>query len=206
MFAEKLSIPTSIVFFRGGVIVQNGTETLFLKDTDGDDKEDSRTVLATNWRLGDTHGGVSNFQYGLDNWLWAMQGYNDSQPVLDGKPSQRFRMGFFRMRLDGSEIEFIRSTNNNTWGLGISEEGLIFGSTANGNPSIYMPIANRYYEQVRGWATSLTLSSIADSNAFHPITDKVRQVDNHGGYTAAAGHALYTGAPIRNRIGIASRL
>src|SRR5262249_20921496 len=33
---------------------------------------------------------------------------------------------------------------------------------------------------------------IADTYLFKPITDKVRQVDWHGGYTAAAGHALYT--------------
>ena len=39
--------------------------------------------------------------------------------------------------------------NNNTWGLGMSEEGIIFGSTANGNPSEYMPIPNRYYEAVQ---------------------------------------------------------
>ncbi|MGB7323790.1 MAG: PVC-type heme-binding CxxCH protein [Rubripirellula sp.] len=205
VFAEQLSIPTSIAFSGGGVIVQNATETLYLKDTDGDDKADERRVLISNWKLGDTHGGVSNFQYGLDNWIWAMQGYNQSQPIADGKQQQNFRMGFFRMKPDGSEVEFIRSTNNNTWGLGISEEGLIFGSTANGNPSIYMPIANRYYEQVRGWATSLTLSSIADTNDFHPITDKVRQVDHHGGYTAAAGHALYTAReypkPYWNRVG-----
>ncbi|GAA4458658.1 PVC-type heme-binding CxxCH protein [Novipirellula rosea] len=192
VFAEELSIPTSITFHDGGAIVQNATETLYLKDTDGDDKADVRKVLIKNWTLGDTHGGVSNFQYGLDNWIWAMQGYNQSKPVADGKPQQAFRMGFFRMRPDGSEVEFIRSTNNNTWGLGISEEGLIFGSTANGNPSVFMPIANRYYERVRGWTPSLTLSSIADSNDFHPITDKVRQVDHHGGYTAAAGHSLYT--------------
>ncbi|MCM2372611.1 PVC-type heme-binding CxxCH protein [Aporhodopirellula aestuarii] len=193
VFAEDLSIPTSITFYRGGAIIQNAVETLYLKDNDGDDRADQRTVLFSNWQLGDTHGGVSNFQYGLDNWIWAMQGYNDSQPVANGESQQRFRMGFFRMQPDGSKIEFIRSTNNNTWGLGISEEGLIFGSTANGNPSIFMPIANRYYEHVRGWATSLTLSSIADTNDFDPITDKVRQVDHHGGYTAAAGHALYTG-------------
>ncbi|WP_404308538.1 PVC-type heme-binding CxxCH protein [Neorhodopirellula lusitana] len=193
VFAEGLSIPTSITFHQGGVIVQNAIETLYLKDTDGDDRADERKVLYGNWKLGDTHGGVSNFQYGLDNWIWAMQGYNDSQPVADSQRQQRFRMGFFRMRPDGSKIEFIRSTNNNTWGLGISEEGLIFGSTANGNPSIYMPIPNRYYESVRGWAPSLTLSSIADTNQFNPITDKVRQVDHHGGYTSGAGHALYTG-------------
>ncbi|MCG8653415.1 MAG: ThuA domain-containing protein [Pirellulales bacterium] len=192
VFAEGLSIPTSIAFYRGGAIVHDGTRTLYLKDTDGDDVADEKSVLFSGWNQGDTHGGVSNFQYGLDNWIWAMQGYNNSTPVANGKQQQTFRQGFFRFRPDGSEIEFIRSTNNNTWGLGISEEGLIFGSTANRNPSVYMPIANRYYERVRGWAPSLRLGTIADTHLFKPITEKIRQVDQHGGYTAAAGHALYT--------------
>ena len=198
VFAEKLSIPTSITFHNGGVIVQNAIETLYLKDTNGDDVADQRDVLFTGWAVGDTHGGVSNFQYGLDNWIWAMQGYNDSKPqrgpiVANGEAAlPRFRQGFFRFRPDGSELEFIRSTNNNTWGLGISEEGLIFGSTANHNPSNFMPVPNRYYERVRGWTASLTLETIADTYKFEPITDKIRQVDHHGGYTAAAGHALYT--------------
>ncbi|MCA9184293.1 MAG: ThuA domain-containing protein [Pirellulaceae bacterium] len=192
VFAEKLSIPASITFYRGGVIVQNGIETLYLKDTDGDDVADEKRVLFTGWEQGDTHGGVSNFQYGLDNWIWAMQGYNDSRPAIDEQQQAQFRQGFFRFQPDGSRVEFIRSTNNNTWGLGISEEGIIFGSTANRNPSVYMPIANRYYERVRGWNISLTLGSMADTHLFKPITDKIRQVDHHGGYTAGAGHALYT--------------
>ena len=192
MFAEKLSIPTSIAFHRGGVIVQDSVRTLYMKDTDGDDVADVRKVMFEGWSQGDTHGGVSNFQYGLDNWVWAMQGYNNSRPVVEGQSRQRFRQGFFRFRPDGSQLEFIRSTNNNTWGLGISEEGIIFGSTANRNPSVYMPIANRYYERVRGWTPSLVLGTIADTHRFEPITEKVRQVDHHGGYTAGAGHALYT--------------
>lgn len=191
VFAEQLSIPTAIEFYRGGAIVQNGIETLYLKDTDGDDVADTRNVLFDGWALGDTHGGVSNFRYGLDNWIYAMQGYNNSAPSIDGEEQQRFRMGFFRFKPDGSEIEFLRSTNNNTWGLGITEDGLIFGSTANHNPSDFMPIPNRYYERVKGWAPD-RLEGIADTYKFDPITDKIRQVDQHGGYTAAAGHAVYT--------------
>ncbi len=191
VFAEQLSIPTSIAFSRGGAIVFDGTQTVFLRDTDGDDRADERRLLFGTWNERDTHGGPSNMQYGLDNWIWAMQGYNDSRLEVGGE-QHRFRQGFFRFRPDGSELEFIRSTNNNTWGLGISEEGLVFGSTANRNPSVFMPIANRYYERVRGWTPSLVLDTIADTHLFHPITDKVRQVDHFGGYTAGAGHALYT--------------
>lgn len=200
LFAEGLSIPTAITFHRGGVIVQNGTETLWLKDTDGDDVADRREVIISNWQLVDTHGGVSNMRYGIDNWFWAMQGYNASEPIITatGEKQPGFRMGFWRFKLDDSEppqvtdLEFIRSTNNNTWGLGLSEEGLVFGSTANHNPSTFMPIPNRYYERVLGWGPK-QLGTIANSHLFDPISDRVRQVDHHGGYTAAAGHALYTG-------------
>lgn len=200
VFAEQLSIPTALAFYRGGVIVQDGTETLYLKDTNGDDRADLRKVLVTGWNMRDTHGQVSNFQYGLDNWYYGMQGYNDSRPVLtNGQPVTPFRQGFFRFKVQGdgdqvavTDIEFLRSTNNNTWGIGFSEEGILFGSTANGNPSEFMPIPNRYYEAVRGWSSSV-LGGIADSNKFVPVDeDRVRQVDNHGGFTAAAGHALYT--------------
>ncbi|MGE0758347.1 MAG: PVC-type heme-binding CxxCH protein, partial [Pirellulaceae bacterium] len=201
VFAERLSIPTAITFYRSGAIVQDGRETVYLRDQDGDGRADLRKVLITGWALGDTHGGVSNFQYGLDNWFYAMQGYNASEPVYDDgrRKAVGFRMGFFRFRMEGEgeqavvkDLEFLRSTNNNTWGLGISEAGLIFGSTANNNPSEFLPIPNRYYEAVRGWSSSV-LTGIADSNQFEPLDpSRVRQVDQHGGFTAAAGHALYT--------------
>ncbi len=197
LFAEGLSVPTAIVIVRGGAVVQNAIETLYLKDTDGDDVADQKTTLITGWNCKDTHGEVSNFRYGLDNWIWAMQGYNNSTPHVDGLEDQTFRMGFWRFRLSQTdppkvtELEFIRSTNNNTWGLGISEEGLIFGSTANHNPSVFMTIPNRYYESVKGWAPPQP-GTIADSHLFNPITKNYRQMDHHGGYTAAAGHALYT--------------
>jgi putative membrane-bound dehydrogenase-like protein len=199
VFAEKLSIPTAITFYRGGAVVQDGVETVYLRDTNGDDVADDRIILMTGWGMGDTHGEVSNFQLGLDNWIWAMQGYNQSSPTFDGKPQASFRQGFFRFRLEGeeekvhvAEIEFIRSTNNNTWGLGISEDGIILGSTANHCPSVYMPIANRYYERVRGWGPQV-LEMISDTHLFQPATDKVRQMDHAGGYTAACGGAIYTG-------------
>ncbi len=203
LFADDLSIPTAILPLTDACIVQNGTETLYLADTTGDGKADLRQVLISNWTMGDTHGGVSNFRLGVDNWIYAMQGYNQSTPQIDGQPQQTFRMGFWRFRLQwpqgkdnstpprAAKLEFLRSTDNNTWGLGISEEGLIFGSTANHNPSVFMPIANRYYERVRGWGPQ-GLGTIADTYKFAPITDKIRQVDQFGGYTAGCGHALYT--------------
>ncbi len=224
VFAEKLSIPTAIVIYRGGAIVQDGTETVYLKDTNGDDQADLKQVLLTGWGLGDTHGGVSNFRYGLDNWIYAMQGYNDSTPTIGDQEQQRFRQGFYRFRVEPvgqtflsaksgedsqeadknvrptsdsheikiAQVEFLRSTNNNTWGLGIGEDGEIYGSTANHCPSVHMAIPNRFYENVRGWSPQV-LSQMSDTYLFQSPTDKIRQVDQFGGYTAGAGHAVYTG-------------
>jgi putative membrane-bound dehydrogenase-like protein len=190
VFAEKLSIPTSLTFSRGGVIVHQAPHTLYLKDTNGDDVADERRVLFTGWSTGDTHAGPSNLVYGFDNWIYGTVGYAGFEGTVGGE-KLAFKQGFYRFQPDGSKLEFLRSTNNNMWGIGFSEEGILFGSTANHNPSVYMPIANRYYEAVRGWS-STQLGTIADSYLFHAPTDKIRQVDHHGGYTAAAGHALYT--------------
>lgn len=189
-FADKLSIPTSLIFSNGGLIVHQAPDTLFLKDTNGDDIADERRTLFTGWNTGDTHAGPSNLNYGLDNWIYGMVGYSGFSGTV-GDEKQSFRTGFYRMKPDGSKIEFLRNTNNNSWGVGFSEEGILFGSTANGNPSVHLPIPNRYYEKVRGWSSSV-LDGIAGSAPIHPITKQIRQVDHHDRFTAAAGHALYT--------------
>lgn len=190
VFAEKLSIPTSLAFSHGGVIVQQAPDTLFLKDTDGDGKADERRVLFSGWGTSDTHAGPSNLNYGLDNWFYGILGYSGFEGTVGGE-AMKFRTGFYRFRADGSKMEFLRNTSNNSWGVGISEEGVLFGSTANNNPSVHMPIPNRFYEQVRGWSGGV-LPMISETARMYPITEKVRQVDQHGKFTAGAGHALYT--------------
>ena len=190
VFAEKLSIPTSLVFANGGVIVSQAPDLLFLKDTNGDDKSDVRQVLFTGWGVNDTHAGPSNLRRGLDNWIWGTVGYSGFDGTVGGR-RLKFGQGVYRFKPDGSALEFIKSSNNNTWGLGLSEEGIVFGSTANNNASWYMPIPNRCYEAVNGWSAA-RMETIADSQLFYPLNEKVRQVDWHQKYTAGAGHALYT--------------
>lgn len=201
VFADKLSIPTSILRYGDGLIVTQPPHTLYLRDTNGDGICDQREILFSGWGTHDTHAGPSNLRYGLDNWIYGIVGYSGFRGTVAGE-AHRFSQGFFRFRVQRpangkpgdivvTKLEFLRSTNNNSWGVGISEEGLLFGSTANGCPSVFMPLANRYYEGVKGWSSAV-LQNIAPDNHFEPITEKVRQVDWHGGFTAAAGSAIYT--------------
>ncbi|MCB0852399.1 MAG: ThuA domain-containing protein, partial [Bacteroidetes bacterium] len=190
VFADGLNIPTSLVFAQGGIIVSQAPDFLFLADTDGDDKADVRETLITGWGTYDTHAGPSNLKYGFDNKIWGTVGYSGFEGTIAGK-ERKFRQGFYRFSPDASEFEFLTSTSNNTWGLGFSETFDVFGSTANNAHSWYMAIPNRYYEGIEGLNTQGS-KKIADYYNFHPITENVRQVDVFGGFTAAAGHNLYT--------------
>ena len=194
VFAEKLSIPTSLLCAYGGVIVHQAPHTLFLKDTDGDGKADVKQILITGWSTRDTHAGPSNLRYGFDNWIYGAVGYAGFNGDVNGE-KLTFRQGFYRFKLSAAlkveKLEFLRSTSNNTWGFCFNEHGEMFGSTANGCALVHLPIPNRYYEKVPGLSAPV-LHAINDSNKMYPITEKVRQVDWHGGFTAASHCAIYT--------------
>jgi hypothetical protein len=198
-FADKLSIATSVLPYAGGLLVHQAPVTLFLKDTDGDGKADVRQELFRGWSTGDTHAGPSNLHYGFDNWVYGAVGYAGFNGTVGGD-KHNFRQGFYRFKLEKADkphelkvtkLEFLRSTSNNTWGLCFDESGELFGSTANGCPFVHMPIPNRYYEKVKG-LTPTVLQNIAADNHIEPITNKVRQVDWHGGFTAASNCSIYT--------------
>ncbi|MDX1907814.1 MAG: ThuA domain-containing protein [Bacteroidia bacterium] len=190
VFAENLNIPTSLVFANGGVIVAQAPHFLFLKDTNGDDKADERRILITGWGKSDTHAGPSNLAYGLDNQIYGTVGYAGYDGTVGGKKFT-FGQGFYRFASDASSFEFLTRTSNNTWGLGITEDFQVFGSTANNTHSVHMPIPKRYFEAVKGLPGNGS-HKIDGHYAFHPLTRNVRQVDVFNGFTAAAGHNFYT--------------
>ncbi len=204
-FAEKLSIPTSLLCVHGGVLVHQAPHTLFLKDTDGDGKADLRQEVITGWGTGDTHAGPSNLRYGFDNWIYGMVGYSRLTGTVAGERFN-FGQGIYRFKLEADEanparkggggvkvtkFELLRNVTNNAWGVAFNEDGDLFGSTANGCPIVHLPVPNRYYETVRGLNPG-PLQNIALNNKFYPITQSIRQVDWHGGFTAASGCAVYT--------------
>ncbi|MFC3198623.1 PVC-type heme-binding CxxCH protein [Parapedobacter deserti] len=189
VFAEGLNIPTAFTFANGGVIVAQAPHFLFLKDTDGDGKADVREVLIDGWGTYDTHAGPSNLRYGMDNKIWGTVGYSGFEGTIGGQPF-KFGAGVYRFDTGAKHFEFLGTTSNNTWGLGFSEDFDVFISTANNEHSDFFAIPAHYYERVglmeRG------IEKIDAHYNMHVLTKELRQVDVHGGFTAAAGHSLYT--------------
>lgn len=192
VFADKLNIPTGFAFINGGIVVSQAPDFIFLKDTNGDDKADVREKIISGWGTFDTHAGPSNLRYGPDNTIWGTVGYSGFKGVIgDSKDTMRFSQGLYHFTGDGKQLEFLGSTSNNTWGLGFSEDYDAFISTANNTHSASYTIPKRYFDM----ASQSGESGIAKTEshyAMHVVTKNLRQVDVHGGFTAAAGHNLYT--------------
>ncbi len=149
VFADNLNLPTSLVFSNGGILVAQAPDVLFLKDEDGDDKADIRKSIMSGWGTFDTHAVLSNLKYGFDNKIWATVGYSGFEGEVNGIPT-KFKQGIVRFDPDGSNLEQMTKTSNNTWGLGFSENFDVFASTANNTHSVFMGIPNAYLKDKRG--------------------------------------------------------
>lgn len=186
VFADKLNIPTAIVFAKGGIIVSQPPRLLFLKDTNGDDKADIREEIMTGWGIGDTHAQASSLHFGYDNWLYGAVGYSGFKGTVGGREHD-FSMGTYRFKPDGSAIEFLHQFTNNTWGHSYNAAGDQFGGTANGAPLFFGGIPKTV---VPTGMRTLTAKKINTVDLAHTITPNFRQVDVFGGYTSAAGSSF----------------
>lgn len=198
VFADQLTIATSAVHANGGVIVTSGSQMLFLKDTDGDDKADERRVLFEGFKTHDTHAGVSNLRYGFDGWIYATIGYagfEGFEGTVGGIPV-KFDTGVFRFLPDGSKLEFLGKTTNNTWGLGFTEQFDILGSTANRQASWQVVGDGGPVRRAdRGTMIFPITQDVQGSDGWDPPVEllgdgRIRAKARH--YTAAAGHSVYT--------------
>lgn len=197
LFADKLNIPTGLVLARGGVIVSQPPRFLFLKDTNGDDKADTRQEILSGWGIGDTHAQAAQLHYGYDNLIYGTVGYSGYHGKVKGGQDARFGQGMYRLKSDGTDLEFLHQFTNNTWGFGYNAAGDLFGGTANNAPSFYCGLPATIVPE---GLKAMTAKKINLVDKAHAITPNYRQVDVLGGYTAAAGHMFIESASLPARL------
>ncbi|MCY3594012.1 MAG: ThuA domain-containing protein [Bacteroidetes bacterium] len=189
-FAENLPLTTGIALVKGGAIVGQAPDLVFLEDTDGDDRADEKHVIVDNaFGTYDTHAVMNNLKIGIDNFLWGAVGYSGLfEPGRAPDPEALIlRRGVFRVRTDGTDLEPVAEFNNNTWGLGIGEDNTIYGSTANNNHAIVVGIPLRHQ-------ASMNVANVQSHYLIrHSSPRQLQQVDFRDGYTAAAGAFPYNG-------------
>ncbi len=74
VFAGGLHQPTGFEIGHGGVFVAQQPDVLFIKDLDGDDKEDFRERRLVGFDSADSHHGLAAFRWGPDGGLYFQEG------------------------------------------------------------------------------------------------------------------------------------
>ena len=74
IFADQLRFPTSVMPWKGGLLVANAPDLLYLQDTKGNGKADRQEVLYTGFDLANIQQLLNGLQWGLDNWVYGCAG------------------------------------------------------------------------------------------------------------------------------------
>ena len=69
VYLDKLVMPRSFAFVKGGILLQEPPKLWFCEDTDGDLKCDRRREVGTMGVAGNPQHTANGLRYGLDNWL-----------------------------------------------------------------------------------------------------------------------------------------
>ena len=151
-FADGLNIPSGVLPWhkpehKAGCIAWSIPNIWYFADTDGDDKADHREILFGP--LGyekDTHGMCSSYRLGLDGWVYATHGFNNTShfKAKDGSSLDLHSGNVFRFKPDGSRIEKWTSGQVNPFGLCWDRFGNLYSADCHSSP-IYQLIRGACY-------------------------------------------------------------
>jgi putative membrane-bound dehydrogenase-like protein len=83
VFADKLSWPTSVACWKGGVFVTAAPDIWYFKDTDGDQRADIRERVFTGFSRENVQAIVNGLRWGLDNLIYGAASGNGGRVVAD---------------------------------------------------------------------------------------------------------------------------
>ncbi len=151
-FANELNIPTGVLPWhkpehKAGCIAWSTPNIWYFADTNDDDIADHREILFGP--LGyekDTHGMCSSFRLGLDGWVYATHGFNNTSKfkAKDGSTLDLHSGNVFRFKPDGSRVELWTQGQVNPFGLCWDRFGNLYSADCHSSP-IYQLIRGACY-------------------------------------------------------------
>ncbi len=113
IFAEGLSEATTLLPWKGGLLVTAAPDILYLKDTTGDDKADIKETLFKGFFKGNSEAQITALRYSIDNWIYAANMGFESYVRKEGYPgtdSLSLVGTDFRFRMDKDLYEPVAGT------------------------------------------------------------------------------------------------
>ncbi len=108
IFAENVTEATSMLPWKGGLIVTAAPNILYLKDTNGDGKSDVREILFSGFFQNNSEAQVTSLKLGIDNWIYANNRGQSGKVIHSKSPDAtpvEVRGADFRFRMDRDVFE-----------------------------------------------------------------------------------------------------
>ena len=147
IFVDSLREATSILPWKGGLLVCAAPNITYYKDTDGDGRSDLKEILFTGFFNKNEEAQITNLRFGVDNWIYANNAGQAGEISFSRKPDAprlNVQGADFRFRLDRNQFE--RSTGPGQFGLAIDDWGHRF-FTANSLHIREAVVPMRYLER-----------------------------------------------------------
>ena len=134
VWADGLTIPQSVLPYKDGAFVAQGSELFLLQDSNNDGKADKRIPYFTGFGFTDTHTMAHSLIRAPGNWIHFSHGALNKGEVSAYKSDIKLRMDYSkiaRFSTSGTKMEIVNSGLNNIWGYQLRHNGQWYGIEAN---------------------------------------------------------------------------
>ena len=134
VWADGLTIPQSILPYKDGAFVAQGSELFVLRDVNKDGKADKRVRMLTGFGITDTHTMAHTLVRAPGGWVHFSQGALNKgmvKSLISGEETKIDYSKIARFSLDGKHIELISAGHNNIWGFQLRGNGQWYSTEAN---------------------------------------------------------------------------
>jgi putative membrane-bound dehydrogenase-like protein len=134
VWANGLTIPQSILPYKDGAYVAQGSELFFLNDTNKDGKADQRIPMLTGFGFTDTHTMSHVLVRAPGDWIHFSHGALNKGEVSSLFSSVKLQINYSkiaRFSMDAKKLELVSSGLNNIWGFQLRHNGQWYGTEAN---------------------------------------------------------------------------
>jgi putative membrane-bound dehydrogenase-like protein len=166
VFADKLTWPTSVCCYKGGVFVLAPPHLWYLKDTDGDGVADVRQIVFTGFRRDNVQAITNSLKWSLDNRIVFAGGRNGGDLVHNGKTV--FSLRGQDVSLDPATLAVSPMTGGEQFGLSFDDWGNRFVCN-NSNHIEQVVFEDRYVRRNPYYAVSGAIRTIAKEGPAAPV-------------------------------------
>jgi putative membrane-bound dehydrogenase-like protein len=169
IFADEISWPTGLAFWKGGVFVAATPDLWYFQDTDGDGKADVREKVFTGFRKYNIQSVINNLRWGLDHHIYGAGGTNGGKiESLRDPQAAAVTLATNDFRIDPVTTRFELLSGGARFGHSFDDWGNRFLCNIR-NPVIHVVLPAHYLARNPAVPVQKALFDVADAGDTLPV-------------------------------------